>query len=104
MEASETIKMSLTYTGRGAAHRFPFCWTFHHSENNMMPKVRVSTIFFFFFFPIERCELLTLISFVALQPNRTYDLEDLRGQAWQWKTAIEELQNQHPLYSSASKG
>ncbi|CAM6039946.1 unnamed protein product [Sphagnum compactum] len=37
-------------------------------------------------------------------PNRTYDLEDLRGQAWQWKTAIEELQNQHPLYSSASKG
>jgi 3-phosphoinositide dependent protein kinase-1 len=37
-------------------------------------------------------------------PNRTYDLEDLRGQAWLWKTAIEELQNQHPLYSSASKG
>jgi hypothetical protein len=104
MEASETIKASLTYTGRGAADRFPFCWPFHHSENNIMPKVRVSTIFFFFFFSIERCELLTLISFVALQPNRTYDLEDLRGQAWQWKTAIEELQNQHPLYSSASKG
>jgi hypothetical protein len=28
----------------------------------------------------------------------------LRGQAWQWKTAIEELQNQHQLYPSASKG